>query len=101
MLTWLIPISLFWIPVAVYLGGLSVSIEGGNGVREVLGLLVSFVLFLLLWGLMRWLLGQAAEGFIAQILLPTVVALAALPLLIRAAFRIFGVRVGRAAAATH
>jgi len=53
---WLIPISLFWILAAVYFGGFNISIVGGSGFRQVLGLLVTYLLFLVAWGLLRWAL---------------------------------------------
>ena len=101
MLDWLIPSSLFWIVAAVYLGALSVLLVGGTGARQVLGLVLTFVLYLALWGVVRWVLGRIGEGFILQTLLPTVIVLAAFPLLVRAGFGALGVRVERARAPVH
>lgn len=91
MIPWVIAISLFWMTSALYLGGLSVRIEGGGAVRQTLGLIDSFVLFLLAW----WLLRQALAGLgpiVGGVLLPSAGAVFLLPLLARIGFRLFGVK---------
>lgn len=95
MIPWVIAISLFWMASAVYLGGLDVRIEGGGGVRQVLGLIDSFVLFLLLWWGLRQLLGGLG-AVVGEVLLPSAVAVLLLPLLTKIGFRLLGVRVGGA-----
>lgn len=93
MIPWVIAISLFWMASAVYLGGLDVRIEGGGGVRQLLGLIDSFVLFLLVWWVLRRLLGGLGP-VVGGILVPSAVAVLLLPLLTRLGFRLLGVRVG-------
>lgn len=102
MIPWLIAISLFWLLTSLYLGGLDVEIEGGGGVRQTIGLVDSFVLFLLVW----WLLRQALSGLgpvVGGVLLPSALSVLALPLLIRVGFRLMGVKVrgGSGAAGAH
>lgn len=102
MIPWVIAISLFWFLSAVYLGGLNVEIEGGGGTRQVIGLIDSFVLFLLLW----WLLRQALGGIgpiVGGVLLPSALSVLALPLIYRVGFRLLGVKVrgGSGAATAH
>lgn len=94
MIPWLIAISLFWLLSAVYLGGLNVEIEGGGGFRQTMGLIGSFVLFLLLWWLLRRLLGDLGP-VVGDILVPSALAVLALPLLTRLGFRLLGVTVRR------
>jgi hypothetical protein len=101
MVEWLIPVSLFWTLVALYMGGLSTSIENGPAARQVLGLFATFLLFLLVWWAIRTGLGMVSEGLLTRVLLPTVLALGALPLVVRAGFRILGIRVARGGAPAH
>jgi hypothetical protein len=67
----------------------------------VLGLVATYVLFLLLWWVIRTVLGMVSEGVVTRVLLPTVLALAALPLVARAGFGILGIRVTRGGAPAH
>lgn len=34
---WLVPVCLFWVLTAIYLGGCPVEVVGGNGFRQVMG----------------------------------------------------------------
>ena len=78
MLDWLVPTSLFWPVAAVVLGGMPVEIQGGGGVRQLLGLLVSFALYLLVWWGVRAGLSSplgptgalVAASLVATLLLP-------------------------------
>jgi hypothetical protein len=76
MLGWLAAFCLFWVVASLYLGGLDVELEGGGGFRQFLGLLVMNLLFLGVWR-----------------------ALVLLPVLARAGFGVFGVKVRRGGAA--
>lgn len=89
---WLIPICLFWILAATYIGGWPVTIAGGGGVRHVAGLIISFALFLIVWGALHSVLGGMGEMFFGLIV-PTGVTALALPLLVWLAFLVVGVRV--------
>jgi hypothetical protein len=94
MLEWLIPLSIFWLMAMVYLGGLPVRIEGGSGPREVAGLLLTMVVFLATWGVLRFMVEPVA-GAIAGILVATLASVLLLPALVWVGFRALGVRVRR------
>jgi hypothetical protein len=75
-----LPVSLFWILAAIYLGGWAIEVRGGSGITQVLGLLISFVLFVAVWrglhsaflGFGEVLGGIAITSFLAAALLPAV-----------------------------
>ncbi|HJR62436.1 MAG TPA: hypothetical protein VJ803_01945 [Gemmatimonadaceae bacterium] len=98
MLEWLIPVSLFWILAAVFLGALPVNLVGGSGLQQILGLLLMYVLYLAVWGVLHRLLG---DNLLVRVIVPTVVASLLIPLLAKVAFAIVRVRVERARAAAH
>ena len=50
---WLVPICLFWTLAALYLGGWPVEIVGGGGVRQVIGLVNTFLLFIIVFAGLR------------------------------------------------
>jgi len=100
MLMWLIPAGLFWTTVALYLGGMAVDVEGGSGFRQVLGLVLSFVVFMAVWSALH----MALRGFGAVlfgVVIPTLMTIVALPIVTRIGFRIVGVRVLHTAAHDH
>lgn len=92
MVEWLVPISLFWIIAAVYLGGADIRIRGGSGPREMLGLLLTFGVFLGVWALLRMLVGGFLNGPLT-VAIALVGAAVLLPLISRLTFRIVGVRI--------
>jgi hypothetical protein len=96
MVTWLIPISLFWILDAMYLGGAEIDIEGGGGGRQLSGLLLHFVAFLGVYAVARMLLVGLAGAELA-IVFAMIIATALLPILARLSFRVAGVRITSAA----
>jgi F0F1-type ATP synthase membrane subunit a len=89
---WLVPICLFWTLTALYLGGFPVDVVGGNGFRQVMGLIDSYVLFILVWALLRALLGGLG-GLLWSAVLPAILVTLALPLIIWAGYIVMGVRV--------
>jgi hypothetical protein len=91
MLEWLTAICIFWVVTAIYLGGTRVDLEGGSGFRQLFGLFDMLVLYLLVWGALHALLGGFA-GLVGSVMIPSVVAVLALPLIARVAFRIVGVK---------
>jgi hypothetical protein len=91
---WMLPIGLFWILAAIYLGGMPVEVRGGNGFRQVMGVVDSYVLYIAVWGLLHAVLGGIG-GLFWQAVIPTVFATLALPLIVWAGFIIMGVRVQR------
>ncbi len=91
MLPWLLAICLFWSLTAVYLGGMSKDLQGGTGLRQVIGLVDTFVLYLVVWGVLRAVLGGVAGG-LGRVVLPTVVTVLLLPVIARVGFGIMGVK---------
>lgn len=99
-MVWLIPISVFWTFAALYLGGLNIEFEGGGGARQVLGLLVTFVVFLLVWSGLRVVLGGIG-AVVGGVLLPTALAILSLPVCSRLGFGLFGTRIRKGEAVRH
>lgn len=89
---WLVPICGFLLVGSMYLGGAPIRIEGGGGVRQTLGLILSFAAFLAVAVLLRSLLAGGMHMFFA-VLISTVAALLLLPLVCRLGFRVVGVRI--------
>lgn len=97
MAEWLIPISLYWPFAAIYLGATSVEPAGGGGLRQVGGLLLTFVLYGVAWGGLRAVLAgtlPTAAALVAATLLATLL----LPLLARLGFIALGVRLRKGGA---
>ena len=94
MPVWLVPVCLFPILMAIYLGALRVDLSGGNGLRQVLGVIDSYVLFLVVWVALRWALGLVG-GFFWHFVVATVLTVLLLPLIVRAGCFVMGVRVQR------
>lgn len=88
---WLVPVAVFWMAGAMYLGGAPIRIEGGAAVRQLGGLAVSFALFLTVWWGLRALI-VAVTGPILAVALAALGALILLPFVCKAGFRILGVR---------
>lgn len=93
MLAWLVPISLFWVMAALYLGGMNIRIEGGGGLKQLLGLFVTFALFLVVYGLLRMALGGPLGAVLGGVVLPALLSVLLLPLTARLGFRVAGVRI--------
>lgn len=91
MIQWLAPIALFTTLSAMYLGGFRIRIEGGNA-NQVLGLLVMFVLFLVVYSVVRIALAGVV-GTIAAIVFGCIVAALAMPFYGPIAFRVVGARI--------
>lgn len=89
---WLVPICAFLIVGSMYLGGAPIRIEGGGGLRQTLGLLLSFAAFMAAAILLRNLLDGGMHMFFA-VLLSTIGALLLLPVVCRLGFRVVGVRI--------
>jgi hypothetical protein len=100
MLEWMVPVLLFWAVAPLYFGGMAVDIKGGSGLRQVLGLFLTYALFLVVWGLLHSLVGRAA-GTVPGLLVATVVAILGLPIEARVGFRLVGARVQRTAELGH
>lgn len=89
---WLVPICAFLVASPMYYGGMPLRFEGGGGVRQTGGLLLSFAAYLAVAVLLRGLLDGLVPTFFA-VVLSTLAALLLVPLISRLAFRAFGVRV--------
>ena len=95
MLNWLVAIILFWVASALYFGGLQRDIVGGTGLRQFLGLLLTYVIFLVIWGVLYKVIGaDTAKG----VLIASLVAALLLPLEVRLGFLLVGGRVRKSVA---
>lgn len=93
-LIWVLPIGLFWPVAALYLGGMR-ELQGGGPARQLIGLLVSLVAFLLLW----WVLGRLlvpVGPVLGRVVLPTLLSVIATPVLVVGGYRLVGIKVVRA-----
>jgi hypothetical protein len=98
MLEWLIPMCVFFPFSALYLGGLRIEPGGGRGVQQVLGLLLTFVAYLVVWRLLH--AGLAGVGpILGGLVLATVLTTLLLPLEARLGYLVVGVKLKRTAAA--
>jgi len=97
VIEWLAPICLFWTVAALYLGGFKIEIRGGNGIRQFVGVLDTFVLYLAVWALLHMLL-RGAIGSVGSVAVACIIATVLLPILSRIGFMIMGVRITKAAA---
>jgi hypothetical protein len=94
LMTKLLPLMIFWLLIAVYLGGWPVDLRGGTGVRQVIGLLLSCVLFVVAWKLLH----AAFLGFgevLGGIVITTFIAAALLPAIAWLGFKMVGVTVAK------
>jgi hypothetical protein len=94
---WLAPIALFWTCAALYLGGFRIEIRGGGGVRQLIGLLDTFVLYMAVWFVVRLAL-RGLLGPIGAVVAGCLIAIVLLPVLSRIGFMVMGVRITKAAA---
>jgi hypothetical protein len=98
MLDWLVAVILFWVAAAMYFGGLQRDVEGGTGFRQFVGLLLTYAIFLAVWGVLYKIVGvETAKG----VLLASAVAVVLLPIEVRVGFLLVGARVRRGSATAH
>jgi hypothetical protein len=95
MLEWLPAICLFLLLSAIYLGGTRMDVSGGGGGRQVLGLIITFALYLIVWKVLH--IGTASMGPVVGQLVPLVVAILLIPVLSRIGFRIVGAKLVKGA----
>jgi hypothetical protein len=87
---WLVAVVLFWFAAAIYFGGYERDVAGGSGVRQLVGLLVTYAIFLGVWRLIEGFVGtETALGIIVA----SVAAGLLLPLEARLGFLVVGGRI--------
>ncbi len=93
MVEWLIPISVYWVMAAVFFGGMY-DADNGSGVQQMLGLLLTFAVFLLSFWVLRLALG-GFMGPLGRIILPTVIPAMLTGRLGQIVFKLVGVNMKR------
>lgn len=96
MLEWLIPMCAFFPFAALYLGALRIEPGGGRGMQQVLGLLLTFVLYLVIWRVLHMALAGVGP-ILGGVVLTTVVTTLLLPLEARLGYLVVGVKLKRTA----
>ncbi len=90
LLNKLLPLMLFWTLIATYLGGWAVELRGGRGPQQVIGLLISCVLFTVVWEILhRVFLGHGEV--LGGIVIASFIAIALMPALAWISFKLVGV----------
>lgn len=87
---WLVAICLFWFAAALYFGGFERDVQGASGFRNFVGLVLSYAVFLVVWGVIH---AFVAPESAVSILVASAVAGLALPLELRVGFMLVGARV--------
>lgn len=100
LVEWLTPVAAFWTLAAMYLGGTAIRIQGGGGLRQIGGLLVTFALFLGVFAAARAIL-SGTLGVTLTVIVGTGAAALLLPILSRVGFRVLGVRISGAGGQEH
>src|SRR5262245_59989382 len=90
----ILPLLLFWQLEAIYLGGWPVDVHGGNGLQQVIGLLLSSVLFVVVWKGASSVFGGIGP-VLGGIVIAIFVSTALLPLVNWVGFKIVGVSIKR------
>jgi hypothetical protein len=98
MALWLVPVCMFALFSSIFLGGTAIEPRGGNGLRQVLGLLASAAVFVALWNVLRIGIGSVTNPM-AGMIVGSVVAIPVVLLACWIGFIIFGVKLGKAVAA--
>jgi hypothetical protein len=91
MNAWLLPICLYWPLAAGYLGGFPVEVRSTSGLRQILSIIASYILFGAVWGLLHKGLASLGGPF-WQLVVPTLVTMLGLPLILRVGHLILGIR---------
>lgn len=98
MLEWLIPVCAFFPFTALYLGALRIEPGGGRGLQQVLGLMLTFVVYLVVWRVLHAVLAGLGP-ILGGVVLATVVTTLLLPLEARLGYLVVGVKLKRIARA--
>ncbi len=94
MLEWLIAVCAFFPLTAVYLGGMRVQPAGGRGIQQVLGLVLTFAVYLIVWRVLHVVL-VGLGPVLGGVILATVAAILLLPLEARTGYLMVGVKLKR------
>ena len=95
MTYWLIPVCFFALFGSIFLGGTSIEPRGGNGLRQVIGLLASAAVHVALWNLLRIVFASFLPP-IWSMVFATLVGVPAVLLAAWIGFMIVGVKLGKA-----
>lgn len=95
----ILPIALFWMIEAVYLGGWPVDAHGGSGAKQVMGLLVTFVLWVVVWQALNRVFAGIGP-VLGGIVITSFVTSALTPWINVIGFKLWGVSI-RKVAASH
>jgi hypothetical protein len=101
LMTMLFPLSLFWTLEATWLGGWPVDAHGGRGIQQVLGLAVSYVLWIVVWKALNAALVPVIGPVLGGIFVTTVLAAVLLPFTTWVSFKIVGVSIKWSDAPAH
>ena len=93
MIEWVVPVSVYWLIAAVFFGGMY-DAENGSGVQQLLGLLLTFAVFLLIFWVLRLALG-GFMGPLGRIILPTAIPSMFMGRLGQVVFKLLGVNMKR------
>ena len=99
-LDWLIAVAVFWPMAMLFIGGAPRRLEGGGAVRQLGGLAITLVLFLVLWRVLVLALGAVMGPGHAQVFATVIAGLSTYPLA-WLGFKLVGVRFGGAQDAAH
>jgi hypothetical protein len=95
VLYWLVPVAVFWSVASTYLGGASLKIEGGGAGRQMSGLLLLFVSFLVVYRVFGMILPGIIGAGLGTIPIPLALTIIAMPFLAKATFKVAGVSITR------
>lgn len=94
MFEWLIPLGAFFPFTALYLGALRIEPAGGKGVQQVAGLVLTLVIYVIVWRVLHAALGGIGP-ILGGVVLTTVVTTLLLPLEARLGYLAVGVKLKR------
>lgn len=95
MIEWLVALGAFFPLTAIYLGGMKVQPAGGNGWRQVLGLVLTLGVYLGVWRALHSVLAGLAGPVLGGVVAATAIAILALPLEARLGYLLVGVKLQR------
>jgi membrane glycosyltransferase len=94
MLEWLVAVCAFVPLTAIYLGGMKVEPAGGRGFQQVLGLVLTMVVYLVVWRVLHTVLAGIGP-ILGGVILATAISILLLPLEARTGFLMVGVKLKR------